>query len=114
MITTHAKYNSVWTYTVFDFVLLGQFRFDWVDYGCTYSRIEIKLYNVITFLRFFNVFKRFFKPKKVTFYVFCFVAFVFSNNGFDTTKQKRYRRQTDGQTSHGRAYAGVMGKKLQT
>jgi len=31
MIITHAKYNSVWTYTVFDFVLLGQFRFDWVD-----------------------------------------------------------------------------------
>jgi len=31
MITTHTKYNTVWTYTAFDFVLLGQFRFDWVD-----------------------------------------------------------------------------------
>ena len=27
----HAMYNSVWTFAEFDFVLLGQFRFDWVD-----------------------------------------------------------------------------------
>jgi len=31
MNTIHAIYNSVWTFTEFDFVLLSQFGFDWVD-----------------------------------------------------------------------------------
>jgi len=38
---------------------------------------------MLLLLRFLNVFLRFFQnPKNVTFYVFCFASYVFSNYGF--------------------------------